>query len=165
MAGAITQGAANVFVTEQIFTPIPRLKTVGNRAKVMELLYMDVLLEGEFNKVDEIVEFQMHLGTQQSTILPWNDTRVIMMIARQTAGATNVGFFLGSSNQGLPTRYQFQTMDGFGYLLASDSFRISLDTANLEAQVIATGQWKLFYRFVDIPLAEFIGIVQSTQAT
>lgn len=60
-----------------------------------------------------------------------------------------------------PLRYDFQSQDGYGYLLASDAFNVNVDTILIQS--VSDYNWKLFYRFVDIPLNEFIGIVQSTQ--
>jgi len=165
MSGELFQTVNNSFVTKTINTPIPRLKTIGNRATVMELLYFDLRLDGiTFDIEDADVHFQMTLGTVQTAILGWADTRVIMDFK---FGVTNLPLLVSASSviisPGMPWRYQFQTMDGFGYLLASDTFRVSMTTNDMPVG-LAVANWKLFYRFVDIPLAEFIGIVQSTQA-
>lgn len=133
---------------------------------MLELLYLDLTFEGvTFRKEGQGIRFQMHLGTQQTVFLKWNDTRVFLTFNRLTGGlAAAAGSTLLIEHQGFPFRYQFQTVDGFGYLLASDSFRINMLTENLTPSLVEV-DWKLYYRFVDIPLAEFIGIVQSTQAT
>ena len=102
--------------------------------------------------------FQMALGTVQPNNLKWSDTRVFMHYQSEIGGTTT-----GFSTFVWPYRHQFQTLDGYGYLLASDSFRVSGRSVGQAAAV--SFSWKLYYRFVDIPLSEFIGIVQSTQAT
>ena len=138
------------------------MKVIGNKATVMELLWVDfvhdVVLQIPFSEA----RFQMHIGSEQVAMIPWNDTRVFANYDSVNMGvATAAGS--GSVIITFPMRYDFQTNDGFGYLLASDSFRVSMDSSNSGA--IAGFAWKLFYRFVDIPLTEFLGIVQSTQAS
>ncbi len=159
MSGQVTLSAANTFTTDQIFTPIPRLKTIGNKATVMELLYLDLLVGTiDLLAIGDVLTFQMALGAVQTAMLGWNDTRVFAMYETEVAGTTS-----GFVRTVFPWRYQFQTNDGFGYLLASDSFRVSGVTVGQAGA--SRFQWKLYYRFVDIPLSEFIGIVQSTQAS
>jgi len=63
-----------------------------------------------------------------------------------------------------PFVYNFQTKGlGFGYLLAAENFNFSVAFFNVNQLADHNINFKLFYRFVDIPLNEFIGIVQSTQ--
>jgi len=42
ITGTVLQSGADTFNSVKVFTPIPRLKTVGNRATVMELLWLDI---------------------------------------------------------------------------------------------------------------------------
>jgi len=164
LSGFIAMNTATVFVQKTINTPIPRLKSIGNRATVMELLFCDMVQGGvSFEDTSTTIQFQMALGTPQTSVLPFSDTRVfldyrLIASARPTPG-TDVSFLTAF---GAPTRYQFQTMDGFGYLLTADSFRLGLIATNTID--LARIDFKLYYRFVDIPLSEFIGIVQSNQA-
>jgi len=157
MSGRITQSDANNFVTAQVNTPIPRLKTQGGKATVMELLWVDIRASNfDLTAAGDNFQFQMTLGTVQAGILGWNDTRVFVFKSiHQEGGASGLSIF----EQTL--RYSFQDNMGFGYLLAADSFRTSGDSGG-QATALQF-DWKLFYRFVDIPLSEFIGIVQSTQ--
>lgn len=107
--------------------------------------------------------FQLFLGTEQVALLPFSDTRVFVHINKEVIGAVATGnLFIQDGRQ---HRWEFQTTDGFGYLLASDSFRIALDTGLLAGAERMVVDIKLYYRFVDIPLSEFIGIVQSVQAS
>lgn len=159
LSGAVTVAPSNSYTTVQIFTPIPRLKVVGNKATVMELLYVDIAMVGQSGTVGgSTAQFQMYIGTPQTALLGWEDPRIFMNMSRTLEGTVGTGG--GLSNVDWPFRYQFQTNDGFGYLLASDAFHIAGDCALLGTPRFS---FKLFYRFVDIPLAEFIGIVQSTQ--
>lgn len=157
LSGSIVTSAANTFTTSQVFTPIPRLKTTGNKATVMELLWLDVEVLGtDLIANGDDATFQLTIGSEQSTLLNWNDPRVLMDYNLEVGLATS-----GMNLLIQPHRYLFQSVDGFGYLLASDSFHQNLDSTG-QAGVI-TARWKLFYRFVEIPLSEFVGLVQSTQ--
>jgi len=162
LSGRLILSAANTFTTQQVFTPIPRLKTIGNKATVMELLYMDLVIDNiDLIAFDDRLRFQMTLGTTQGSMLAWSDTRVFINYDLLIGGANATPGALFITQY--PWRYQFQTNDGFGYLLAADAFRVSAETVGMAA---ATNfHFKLYYRFVDIPLTEFIGIVQSTQAS
>jgi len=165
-------GSAEPTVTtskQQIFTPLPRLKVHGNLATVLELLYLDVQVTGVvFNNIDDQWVFNMRLGAEISgDIIPdWADTRVFVNMQRTIIGSSaikeTIRFFAEDT---MPYRWQFQTEDGYGYLLAADSFRITAQTRGLPLNAKARFNWKLYYRFVEIPLAEFIGIIQSTQTT
>lgn len=159
MSGKLTLSAANTFTTDQIFTPIPRLKTTGNKATVMELLWVDILVSNtDFLAAGDDLNFQMAMGSIQTAPLDFNDTRVFMAKFAEHSFVTS-----GMTTLTWPQRYDFQSQDGYGYLLASDSFRVSATSTGQAGALIFN--WRLNYRFVDIPLSEFIGIVQSTQAS
>lgn len=161
LTGQLVQLANDTLQAVQIFTPIPRLKTIGNRATVMELLWIDMELDIQMNAINAEYTIFFSIGTLPDSFLRFNDTRVFAMFK-----ASNMETAAGASGRGLArlpkiVRYEMQTKDGFGYLLASDAFNFVLDTENTGRQNGAF--WRMYYRFVDIPLAEFVGIVQSNQ--
>lgn len=157
LTGKLTLSAANVFTTTQIFTPIPRLKTSGNKATVMELLWMDLLVSNtDMIATNDDIVFQMGFGSTPTAFLDFNDTRVFAQWFQELTLTTS-----GAVWNAFPVRFDFQSKDGYGYLLASDSFNVSADSTGQAAAVIFN--WRLHYRFVDIPLSEFVGLVQSTQ--
>ncbi len=156
LSGRITESAAATFTTTQIFTPIPRLKTSGNKATVMELLWVDMDMNTALNAAGEQAVIAFSIGSVPTVILPWNDPRAFYFRREEMMLLTS-GAVLGTGT----VRYDFQSKDGYGYLLASDSFHVSVEGTGLSTSII--GNWKMFYRFVDIPLSEFVGLVQSTQ--
>ena len=138
LSGELTLSGGNAFTTNQVFTPIPRLKTIGNKATVMELLYVDLVMNSiDLLSIGDKIEFQFSIGTVQSGILNWSDTRVFYHFDVEIGGTTT-----GFTTWIQPIRYQFQTNDGFGYLLASDSFRVSGDTTGMAQATIFS--WKLY---------------------
>lgn len=62
-----------------------------------------------------------------------------------------------------PFRYDFQSKDGFGFLLPSDAFHMSSQIIGPAVSGPTLVNWRLFYRFVQIPIEEFVGLVQSFQ--
>lgn len=134
----------------------------------MELLWMDTDFNVDFRDPEEIAIFEMTVGTQGIKILGWDDPRVIMFQTVRTGGFPNV---FGPNDTGMvmlptmPLRYDWQTRDGRGFLLPSDKFNISIKGEFLSGSIIFSVNWRLWYRFVEIPIAEFVGIVQSFQAT
>jgi len=150
------------FVTVRVQTPIPRLKVQGNRATVMEILWVDVAFNGAFpdgigNQIN--ITFSIGSPPDAATSVVWSNPLVFAQVkwfSNSAALQTANGY---APTQ--PTRYQLQAKDGFGYLLASDAFNVNVETIFIQG--LSVSHWKLFYRFVDIPLNEFIGIVQSTQ--
>lgn len=159
LSGSLTLSAANTFTTNQVFTPIPRLKTSGNRATVMELLWMQLNIDR--TTVDFVVNgdgytFQMTFGSPPTGIIQWSDPRVVFEDEKELSFITSGMAFIP-----LSIKMDLQSEDGYGYLFASDAFNINATTTGMA--VATRFNWKIYYRFVDIPLSEFVGLVQSTQ--
>jgi len=161
LSGSLQQLQADAFVALQTFTPIPRLKTIGQRATVMELLWIDIEKDTEQQQSQSEMVLFFSIGAIPTQIIHWNDPRVFAMFKDKGQEAIAGDEGRGLSQLEMMKRFDFQSNDGFGYLLASDTFNVSLKTENTDrANAIF---WKMYYRFVDIPLAEFVGLVQSTQ--
>ncbi len=130
----------------------------------MELLWIDMRTNADFSLADADITMQFSIGAPPSALIGWNDPRVFAEFTLKTEGLIGVGAKTVLPLE--PWRYNMQSVDGYGYLLASDSFNTTMLMTNGPAAPrtnIVT--WKMFYRFVDIPLSEFVGIVQSTQQT
>lgn len=159
LSGTLVESAAATFTTERVATPIPRLPAIGRgrRATIMELLWVDVTLTGgTLNADNESVIFEMTIGSAPTALLGLGDPRTIQSIRRQMYMLTT-----GASVVLNPIRFSFQDANGFGYLLATDAFNVSIQGAATSAAF--TANWRLYYRFVDVDVEEYVGIVQSTQ--
>jgi len=157
MSGQITLSAANTFTTQQVFTPIPRLKTSGNKATVMELLWIDLQWDGtDLIDVGDVVSGSMNTGVPPTATTDLSDPRTLV-VSRWEMGLTTSGASLFKQ----PERHEMQSLDGYGTLLASDSFHVAATSVTQAAAVILN--WRIYYRFVEITVAEFVGLVQSTQ--
>ncbi len=167
LTGTITQGpipALDAFTTVLVNTPIPRIQTTrsGQRATVMELLWIEALFPNiKLEAADTALALVFSIGTTPTVVLPFNNPRVFAEVRLDahvlTAGASGIGTQISRQ----PFIYNMQSMDGHGYLLAAESFHVSLFSVLTAQQNIA--EWRMYYRFIDIPLSEFIGLVQSTQ--
>ncbi len=164
LTGTLTQSAADAFTTVLVNTPIPRIQTTrsGQRATVMELLWVEVLFSNiKLEAANTALAIVFTIGTTPVAVLPFNNPRVFTEIRLDghvlTAGASGIGTMFTRQ----PWVYNMQSMDGHGYLLAAESFHVSLFSATTAQANVA--EWRMYYRFIDIPLSEFIGLVQSTQ--
>jgi len=156
LSGDLLETAANTFTTTRVSTPIPRIGT-GRRGRstVMELLYVDIDWFGSpLTTGGDLVQIEFLIGSAPTALVGWDDPRVFAFQRYSCDYVTS-----GGSASTFPKRYSFQEQNGFGYLLASDAFNVSIQGTSLDS---ASGiRWKLFYRFVDITTDEFVGIVQS----
>lgn len=161
----ISEGAADAFVTTQVVTPISRLPKRGNKITVMELLYLDVFLTTggsattplQYDATNDSVVWQMSTGVSPSAFLFFGSGNVLAQY-----GATLIVTTSGMIKFEYPNRYNFCGPDGKGILLATDAFNFNLDSNGTGFTVRA--DCKLCYRFVDVSIEEYVGIVQSQQS-
>ena len=157
ISGVLSLSAANTFTTQQVFTPIPRLKVTGNKATVMELLWIDTEWVGtDLVASGDFLQVGFSIGSVPTAVLGLDDPRTIITSFKEFSALTSGGNFLET-----PSRAELQSQDGFGSLLASDAFHVSGLTAGMAGA--SSIRWRMYYRFVEITVAEFVGLVQSTQ--
>jgi hypothetical protein len=160
MSWAITQTGADQYTTDKIFTPIPRNQVLtGNRAIVMELLWLDVVINNlSLNAADEDITVGIQTGATPVAAASIDSGNMLAMIKIEFSEHTT-----GAAITIQPLRYMMQSTDGYGQLLATDAFHAWIDGNN--TGVTLQGKFRLYYRFVQIPVIEFIGIVQSQQTS
>jgi len=158
MAGSVTQTAADTFKNVQFSTPIPRLQTKGNHATVMELLWIDMRLDGTLNAVNESLSVSFYGGVAATSAGPGiSDTRTIANVTIDGGNVVTSGSVWPKES----TKYNLQSKDGYGYLFGGDIINVGVASANTGATNAC--YFRIYYRFVDIPITEFIGLVQSQQ--
>lgn len=157
----------DVFRTVRITTPLPRFKTVGLKATIMELLWVDfvnptMVVNFDVQK-NSLLRVQLTTGTPTAGVLEFRDPRVIaeVVVSKMFIKDVNGNTFWSLPNQ--PWKVDLQTQDGFGYLLASDEFNFQFAMAGRNVDLGMQVEFKLWYRFIDVSLAEYVGIVQSSQ--
>jgi hypothetical protein len=156
-------GSTNAFLTERIHTPIPRISGTANRATVMELLWLEVEVEASgvppaMDAAAESYSFGLTTGPVPAAMLHIDEGNVlchygVVMNVVTTGGGVNPYIH----------RYNWQTTDGFGILLAADSFHAYYQSLNFASGRDA--DFRLYYRLVEIGIAEYIGITQSQQTS
>ena len=160
MTGALTLSAANTFTTESIATPIPRLPTgSGATSTIMELLYLELDVRStDFLVTADQVEFGISVGSSPSAVIGINNPSAVLQVSLDYALATS-----GSVLLHMPIRHSLQEENGFGFLLAADTINTTGNSVGMAAATIF--RWRLYYRFVNVSLTEYIGIVQSQSQT
>jgi len=160
----LTQSAADALATVQVFTPISRLPKHGNKITVMELLDLEVVLTNTnstimtyLDQTADNFQWAMMVGTTP-TSFPFFGQGNVLAYYGETGLLTTSGTFKFL----YPQKYSFAKNDGRGILLAVDSFQFVLDTNG--SGVVNRADCKLQYRFVDVTLEEYVGIVQSQQS-
>jgi hypothetical protein len=63
----------------------------------------------------------------------------------------------------LPHRYDLQSNDGYGQLLAADSFFCAINSVN--TGLSNTIFFRMYYRLVQVGVDEYVGIVQSQMSS
>jgi len=164
MSWRLVLTANDTFTTDKIFTPIPRNQAIkGNRAVVMELLWLDVDVHNlKLLAADDEIFWGISTGNVPTKLITLDAGNClaygsIECLAKQ---AGSEGFGISSLTK--PQRYDMQTKDGYGLLLASDAFNFYADSLNTGEKI--EYNCRLYYRFVQIPVTEFIGLVQSQQS-
>ena len=160
MTGQVTQSAADTATVSQFTTPIPRLQTKGGKATVMELLSIEYNNNNTaLDAINESIGF-VFFGGQTSvtfTDLLISNPRVIANVDQFVTGATNVGINIYKQYGTI----KLQSKDGYGFLYAGDAINLLVTSTN--TGVANRVDFRIYYRFVEIPIVEFVGLVQSQQ--
>lgn len=132
----------------------------GSRATIMELLWVDVTVRNtDLIGAGDEVDFTLSMGSVPTGIQRLGNPICIANVNLDTSLVGAASALLVKN----PIRYSFQDKNGFGYLYAGDSFNVAgLSTGQAAA---VQYQWRLYYRFVNVSITEYVGIVQSQQST
>lgn len=116
---------------------------------VLDVDNLDVTADGDY------WDFSITLGSPPASPLNIGNPRVIIRGQEQYFSLTP------PVKVTLPQRFNLQSKDGFGYLLAADTFNVNGISGGQAAAVAFS--WRIYYRFVDVSIDEYVGIVQSQQ--
>lgn len=159
----LTMSAANTLTTLEQPLPINRFKEKSGRVVAVEALkiYWD-LGEPDANPAagGSIVVISANLSTAIPANTGGTDSRVFSQVQKTVRGA-----FTAAGSYGMcyydPTVIDLTDGAGHGVVLATDNIFLSVNSAGFAAASTVTA--KLLYRFKEISLQEYIGIVQSQQ--
>lgn len=161
---SVTQSAADTTTTATQNIPIQRLPQ-GGRAQVLEVLRVEIstssfpAIASAAEAEDSMVVFlsTTSFGTTATT---FSEPRVFAGISKVKQGAFTAGGSFGVEYSNID-RLDLTDGAGHGLLIATDSIFAQYVSGGTGAANVA--RIKLLYRWKDVGLSEYIGIVQSQQ--
>lgn len=152
MSGYIVQSGADATTTQEYQIPVQRLPDNG-RAQVMEVLKVFVQYPPP-TEVDSSTHCVFGTRNYATADVQLNEPSLFAAFGQlfriTTTGAIQIRAY---------DMWDCTDGDGHGVLVATDKIFVQVKSA---AETAArTYYWKILYRWKDIPLAEYIGIVQS----
>lgn len=165
MTGRVTQSAADVTTTAPFRLPRQVLPGAQGRALVMEVLrvWFDTPAGTTTAAAPAAYGFKVALTTKDfgTTSVPTDEPTLFAYHQKEIVNAfTAAGTFWFISNE--PFVLDLTDGQGHGVLVATDSIFFQLNSITATG-VINAATFKILYRWKEIGLAEYIGIVQSQQ--
>lgn len=163
---SVTQSANNVPAIIGNPLPIPRLSQTNGKQLIMEFLSVDFLWTG----TAPTSAYELYLAittnpTQQTSLQTlFQDPRVIAIrgISGQILTSTSApSDYLVAFNFDRILHQDLTDEAGHGILVATDNIYFTILTTNMTAPIYADA--RITYRFKEVGLAEYVGIVQSQQ--
>ncbi len=167
ISGSLTLSAANTATELTLGTPIVRVGQGSNssRSVIMEILKVQV----EMPNVDQdaaaatgrAFQFSLTTTSQGSSVASLANPRTLVAMEtnfRNAFTAAGTGLLFFNIN---PQEVDLTDGAGHGVLVATDNIYVQANTTNQAAA--ATFNFKILYRFKEVSLVEYIGIVQSQQ--
>lgn len=159
------QATANAFTEEQVPLAINRLSVSRNKAWVVEILkvFPSTVISQYLNPVpsaDAVLEEFWQISTSRLGALAFTDPTTFACMRRGNVVTveTLVGFQTTFIEEWTP--YDLQS-GGHGFLVGTDSIFVSYDSVNFTG--IVGPVFKIHYRFTEVGLAEYVGMVEGQQ--
>lgn len=148
----VTQTAADTTTTGTINLPVQRLPS-GNKAQVMEVLKV-FFFSSAPAEADSVISAYLSTSSFGTTTTTFSEPRVFagFSISRSvtTSGIVDLVF---------PIIQDLTDGAGHGVIVATDSIYLQVSSATTSGA--NTVRVKILYRWKDVPLPEYIGVVQS----
>lgn len=153
-----TQSSADALTTQSFPIPIQRLPTgrSGARAQVLELLKVHVYAPASVEVDNAIVASLTTRNPGESSTIAASNTGVILRWRRQVYLTTS-----GQVETKEPDQYDFSDSAGHGTLIAVDTIYMQISSTSTSVANEVT--MKLLYRWKNVSIQEYVGIVQSQQ--
>lgn len=155
--------APNTFTELNVPLPVQRFNTKSGKSLVLEVLKVQFFLpESDTNpSAGGVTQFaQVQLGTiAQLAVSPLNPQN-IAVVGRNWRGAFTAGLAYETQTDN-PLVIDCTDAAGHGVLVATDSIFIDVNTSGFTGAAIFNQ--RILYRWKEITLQEYIGIVQSQQ--
>lgn len=166
ISGIVTETAANTFTSVQIALPVVRpMASSSNKTTIVEFLkiycdFPDLDLDAAA-ATSRLMVFTISTVAVTSGTNGLDNTRVIMRIEHSVRNAFTAAGSAMLDVQNNPRVIDLTDGAGHGVLVATDSMFVAFATSGFTAATSVA--WKVLYRFKDVGLTEYIGIVQSQQ--
>lgn len=154
LSGFAGQSANDTETSTTVSIPIQRLPTSG-RAQVMEILKVIVRMPTPL-ETDSNVGCAFSTSSKGTTAAAWSDGQVFAQFDSVSRVTT--------SGQFIDQRFQIRDLTdgaGHGYLVATDNIYVQVYSS--ATSTTNTVSFKIYYRWKNIGLPEYVGIVQSQQ--
>lgn len=169
LSGALTLSAANTATELTLGTPIVRVGqgASSSRSVIMEILKLWVdypsLDADAAAATDRTMRFSVSTTSSGGTpaVLSLDNPRVLIAVQTQLRNAFTAAGTGMLENSFQPQEIDFTDGAGHGVLVATDNIFIQATTLGQAAA--STFRFKFLYRFKEVSLVEYIGIVQSQQ--
>jgi len=149
-----TQSSADAATTTAFPIPVQRLNNRG-RAMVMEVLKV-FWSTTSLVEVDSSLSGWLTTSSAGSTATDYSNTKIIDSITKQRYITTS-----GTFSSMDPIIHDLTDGAGHGLLVATDVIYLQVSSATTSAA--NTIRCKVLYRWKDVGMSEYIGIVQSQQ--
>jgi len=156
-SGRLVLSGANTFTTQTITLPLNRIRVGGaGRTTILEFLWIDVtIVSVDLLANSDEVAFSFSSGAVPTSVQNISNPDVIAEVLLFAHVGASPGTALVRQN----FRMDLQSQDGHGQLIAVDRINVMGNSSGLAAA--AQFRWRIYYRFVNVPIEEFVGIVQS----
>lgn len=165
MQFTVTQSGADTTTTQSQPIPIQRLPDRG-RAQVMEILKVAIThtsMPVSASAAENIDSISVYVSTksQGTTGTSWAEPTVFAAVLdSQSSAFTAAGTYM-SARPSMPFVLDLTDGAGHGYLVATDTVYAQITSGNTGATNSAIVRF--LYRWKNVGLSEYIGIVQSQQ--
>lgn len=162
---SVAQSVNDTTVEKQYQVPVPRFSQEGGRAIVMEVLRVWFKFN-PFQTIGAGLTFQSITGTITTKShggagVDYGSTDIVWQNGKNMYAAfTAAGSAIAVNNQTVEVQ-DLTDSAGHGLIVATDNIFVTIESAATSAKNYIEG--KIEYRFKEVSLAEYIGIVQSQQ--
>ena len=164
--GTLTLSAANTTTSLTLGTPIVRVGSgAGNKSIIMEVLkvYVDfpTIDQEAAGATDRNMQFSFSTVDFGTGNAQFEDPRVFAQLSINVQNAFTAAGTALLENMEMPLVWDMTDGAGHGVLIATDNIFVQGNTNNQAAA--SRFRFKILYRFKEVSLVEYIGIVQSQQ--
>lgn len=166
VTATVTSTVADNFAQIGVPLPIPRLPTKSGKNLVMEFLYVDFAFTTLAIHVSAFDQYYLDIGTRSNFVRSNGLTGIIQGMQDPTTIAYyRFAIITPATNDTVevPVDKRIDLTDGAGHgiLVATDQCTVSVNSDSTGA--VCGGFARVTYRWKEVSLVEYIGIVQSQQ--